>query len=105
MATQYGSRYGQEYGYGPYSGTGSRHGDTGSRRHRLPAGLRAPFEARSWREFGYVLLGLPIGILLFTYAVTMGVAGAGLLVTFLGIPVLAAGLAGCRGFGVLERAR
>ena len=31
--------------------------------------------------------------------------GAGLLVTFLGIPVLAAALAGCRGFGALERAR
>ncbi|WP_046774259.1 sensor histidine kinase, partial [Streptomyces scabiei] len=75
------------------------------RRHRLPAGLRAPVEARSWREFGYVLLGLPVGILLFTYAVTMVSVGAGLLVTFLGVPVLAAGLAGCRGFGALERAR
>ncbi|GAQ68017.1 sensor histidine kinase [Streptomyces scabiei] len=75
------------------------------RRHRLPAGLRAPVEARSWREFGYVLLGLPVGILLFTYAVTMVSVGAGLLITFLGVPVLAAGLAGCRGFGSLERAR
>ncbi|MDX3524689.1 sensor histidine kinase [Streptomyces scabiei] len=75
------------------------------RRHRLPAGLRAPVEARSWREFGYVLLGLPVGILLFTYAVTMVSVGAGLLITFLGVPVLAAGLAGCRGFGALERAR
>ncbi|MBP5861839.1 sensor histidine kinase [Streptomyces sp. LBUM 1478] len=71
----------------------------------MPAGLRAPVEARSWREFGYVLLGLPVGILLFTYAVTMVSVGAGLLVTFLGVPVLAAGLAGCRGFGALERAR
>jgi signal transduction histidine kinase len=71
----------------------------------MPAGLRAPIEARSWREFGYVLLGLPVGILLFTYAVTMVSVGAGLLITFLGVPVLAAGLAGCRGFGALERAR
>ena len=30
---------------------------------------------------------------------------AGLLVTFLGIPLLAAGLMGCRAFGVVERAR
>ncbi|MFF7389867.1 sensor histidine kinase [Streptomyces scabiei] len=75
------------------------------RRRRVPAGLRAPFEARSWREFGYVLLGLPIGILLFTYAITMVSVGAGLLITFLGVPVLAAGLAGCRAFGALERAR
>ncbi|MFD5404267.1 sensor histidine kinase [Streptomyces griseorubiginosus] len=75
------------------------------RRHRLPAGLRAPFEGRTWREFGYVLLSLPISILMFTYAVTMVSLGAGLLVTFLGIPVFAAGLAGCRGLGALERAR
>ncbi|MFK4100908.1 sensor histidine kinase [Streptomyces sp. NPDC019531] len=75
------------------------------RRHRLPAGLRAPFEGRAWREFGYVLLSLPISVLLFTYAVTMVSLGAGLLVTFLGIPVFAAGLAGCRGLGALERAR
>ncbi|MGW3139150.1 sensor histidine kinase [Streptomyces sp. NPDC001139] len=118
MATDY--EYGQGHGSGHGSGPGSEHGSgygtgfgtgfgysgpTGERRHRLPAGLRAPFEARSWREFGYVLLSLPIGILLFVYAITMVSLGAGLLVTFLGIPVLAAGLAGCRGFGALERAR
>ncbi|MDX3646367.1 sensor histidine kinase, partial [Streptomyces sp. MB09-02B] len=89
MATEYGDGY----------------GSWGEERRRVPAGLRAPFEARSWREFGYVLLGLPVGILLFTYAVTMVSVGAGLLITFLGVPVLAAGLAGCRGFGALERAR
>ncbi|WP_031034597.1 sensor histidine kinase [Streptomyces sp. NRRL F-5650] len=98
MATE----YGQSYGLG--SGSGFP-GETGTRRHRLPAGLRAPFEARSLREFGYVLLGLPVGILLFTYAVTMVSLGAGLLVTFLGVPVLAAALAGCRGFGAMERVR
>ncbi|WP_458246734.1 sensor histidine kinase [Streptomyces sp. MAI_2237] len=106
MATDY--EYGQGYGSGHGSGYGTGFGysgPTGERRHRLPAGLRAPFEARSWREFGYVLLSLPIGILLFVYAITMVSLGAGLLVTFLGIPVLAAGLAGCRGFGALERAR
>lgn len=92
MATEYGQ------GYGLGSGSGFP-GHTGKRHHRLPAGLRAPFEARSWREFGYVLVGLPVGILLFTYAVTMVSLGAGLLVTFLGVPVLAAALAGCRGFG------
>ncbi|MGV9553897.1 sensor domain-containing protein, partial [Streptomyces ardesiacus] len=98
MATE----YGQSYGLGSGSGFPA---DTGTRRHRLPAGLRAPFEARSLREFGYVLLGLPIGILLFTFAVTMVSLGAGLLVTFLGVPVLAAALAGCRGFGAMERVR
>ncbi|MEV6394269.1 sensor domain-containing protein [Streptomyces sp. NPDC051907] len=75
------------------------------RDHFLPPALRAPFEGRSWREFGYVMLSLPISIVFFTFAVTIVSLSAGLLVTFLGIPVLAAGLAGCRGLGVLERAR
>ncbi|GGW79939.1 histidine kinase [Streptomyces lucensis JCM 4490] len=97
MATGYGP--GLEHGYGLGQG---RPAGTG---HRLPAALRAPFERRSWREFGYVLLSLPVSIVLFTWAVTMVALGAGLLVTFLGVPVLAAALAGCRGFGVLERAR
>ncbi|MER6028656.1 sensor domain-containing protein [Streptomyces sp. NPDC001851] len=93
MATEYGHGYGREDGHS--DGTG----------YRLPAALRAPFEARSWREFGYVLLSLPLSIVLFSWTVTMVSLGAGLLVTFLGIPVLAAALAGCRGFGALERAR
>jgi signal transduction histidine kinase len=94
-----------EYGQG-YRPGGPGFTMSGSeRRHRLPAGLRAPFEGRFWREFGFVLLSLPISILLFVYTVTMISLGAGLLVTFLGIPVLAAALAGCRGLGALERAR
>ncbi|MHA5050145.1 sensor histidine kinase [Streptomyces sp. SD15] len=99
MATEYGQGYG--HGSGPgFHGAGAE-----ARRHRLPAPLRAPIEARSWREFSYVMLSLPLGIIMFTFAVTMFSLGAGLLVTFLGIPVLAATLAGCRGFGALERAR
>ncbi|MGQ5640269.1 MULTISPECIES: sensor histidine kinase [unclassified Streptomyces] len=96
MATEYGHGY---YGYGPEDD------EAAGPRHRLPAALRAPFEARSWREFGYVLLSLPISVMLFTWTVTMASLGAGLLVTFLGVPVLAAALAGCRGFAALERAR
>ncbi|MFJ8140334.1 sensor histidine kinase [Streptomyces sp. NPDC096013] len=94
MATEYGQGYGM-------------HGTVAEERtrRRLPAALRAPVEARSWRELGYVLLSLPISILLFTYAVTMVSLGAGLLITFLGVPVLAGALAGCRGFGALERGR
>jgi signal transduction histidine kinase len=67
--------------------------------------LRAPFEGRAWRELGYVLLSLPLGIATFVCAVLTVSLGAGLLVTFLGIPVLAAGLVLLRGFGALERAR
>ncbi|WP_128379258.1 sensor histidine kinase [Streptomyces cavernae] len=87
---------GYEQGYGV---------DVEEPRHRIPAGLRAPFTARAWREFGYLMLSLPISIIMFTFAITMGSLGMGLLITFLGIPVLAAALAGCRGFGALERAR
>ncbi|MFF0205564.1 sensor histidine kinase [Streptomyces sp. NPDC005017] len=86
------------------TGYGQEHGRYGDRRG-LPAGLRAPFEARHWRELGYVLLSLPVSVLAFTYAITMVSLGAGLLVTFLGIPVLALALAGCRGLGSLERTR
>ncbi|MFF0744589.1 sensor histidine kinase [Streptomyces sp. NPDC004111] len=75
------------------------------RSHRVPAVLRAPFEPRAWREFGYVLLSLPISIVVFVCAIFTVSLGAGLLVTFLGIPVLAAGLALARGFGAMERAR
>ncbi|MFE4048627.1 sensor histidine kinase [Streptomyces sp. YIM B13518] len=98
MATDYGQGYGLPTEPG-------HPGHAEGRRHRMPAALRAPVEGRAWRELGYVLLSLPIGILLFTYAVTMVSLGAGLLVTFLGVPVLAAALAGCRGFGAVERAR
>ncbi|WP_262064347.1 sensor histidine kinase [Streptomyces sp. STR69] len=95
MATEYGQEYGSQ---------GTFDLDE-RRRRRLPTALRAPLAARSWRELGYILLSLPISIMLFTYAITMVALGAGLLVTFLGVPVLAGALAGCRGFGALERAR
>ncbi|MEU1708313.1 sensor domain-containing protein [Streptomyces sp. NPDC005706] len=102
MATEYGQGYGRGQEHPAGSGFPAHDGE---RRHRLPAALRAPVEARSLREFGYVLLSLPIAIVLFCWAVTMVSLGAGLLITFLGVPVLAAALAGCRGFGVLERTR
>ncbi|RZU17006.1 sensor histidine kinase [Streptomyces sp. BK239] len=101
MATQFG-----EYGaYGNHEAYGDSGFGSGGRWRRVPSVLRAPVEARLWREFAFVLLSLPISIVLFTYAVVTLSLGAGLLVTFLGVPVLAAGLAGCRGFGTLERAR
>ncbi|WNI23091.1 sensor domain-containing protein [Streptomyces sp. ITFR-16] len=99
MATAYGpdTRDHQRQDSGP--------GGRPSTRHVLPAALRAPVSGRTWREFGYLLLSLPISTVLFAFAVTMTSLSAGLLVTFLGIPVMAAGLAMCRGFGMLERAR
>ncbi|MFE3524042.1 sensor histidine kinase [Streptomyces sp. NPDC059161] len=85
-----------EYGYA---------GARSPRRHFLPPALRAPFEGRTFREFAHLLLSLPIGIALFVWSVTLVSVSAGLLITFLGIPLMAAGLMGCRAFGVVERAR
>ncbi|MET9362983.1 sensor domain-containing protein [Streptomyces sp. NPDC006632] len=87
-----------EYGYG---GAHSRE----PRRHFLPPVLRAPFEGRTFREFGYLLLSMPISVVLFCWAVVMVSMSAGLLVTFVGIPLMAVSLLGCRAFGVMERAR
>ncbi|MFD3660287.1 sensor histidine kinase [Streptomyces sp. NPDC058659] len=72
---------------------------------RLPAAIRAPFEARTWRALGYVLIGLPLSVIWFSLSVAFVSAGAGLLITFLGVPILAGALAMCRGFGAVERAR
>ncbi|WP_328386120.1 sensor domain-containing protein [Streptomyces sp. NBC_00400] len=72
---------------------------------RVPEGLRAPFSGRAWREFLYLFLSLPLSIVMFTYAMVVITTGAGLLITFLGIPLLAGGLAGARALGGLERVR
>ncbi|MCX3060702.1 sensor histidine kinase [Streptomyces beihaiensis] len=97
--------YGYGYGYGDRDGRGAGPGRPRRGLGRLPAGVRAPVEARTWREFGYLLLGLPISVVMFVWTVTSLSVGAGLLVTFIGVPVLAAGLAGARAFGSLERVR
>ncbi len=78
---------------------------TASRSHRVPAVLRAPVEGRTWREFLYLLTGLPVAVVMFSYAVTLTSLGVGLLITFLGVPVLAGTLAGARGLGAVERMR
>ncbi|WP_435860122.1 sensor histidine kinase [Streptomyces roseus] len=82
-------------------------GDTGRAGRVMGFGraLRAPVEGRTWREFGYLVLGLPLSVFYFSLAVTGVSLGAGLLVTFLGVPVLAGVLAMCRGFGRVERGR
>src|SRR3954470_7723334 len=65
------------------------------------------FAARTWKETLYLLLDLPVGVAGFTLAVT-GLAGAaGLLITFVGVPLLTATLLLARagGRGELARAR
>ncbi|MEU0128679.1 sensor domain-containing protein [Streptomyces sp. NPDC006289] len=101
MATAYGPDTRDRYG----TGTGAGPGVDPPARRLLPTAVRAPFEARTWRELAYLLLSLPISLVLFGFAVTMTSLGLGMLITFLGIPILAAGLVVCRGFGAVERAR
>ncbi|MFE7121061.1 hypothetical protein ACFU99_37095, partial [Streptomyces sp. NPDC057654] len=56
-----------------YDGYGHGHGGYGppERAHRVPAVLRAPLEGRTWREFLYLVLSLPIAVVGFSYATVM----------------------------------
>ena len=46
------------------------------------------FHARFWREAGYLLLGLPLGLLWGIYAITMYTTGASLVIVWIGVPLL-----------------
>ncbi|MFD7967941.1 sensor histidine kinase [Streptomyces clavifer] len=102
MATAYGPDTRNHHRTGAGSGD---HPQAPRTRHLFPAVLRAPLEARTYRELAYLLLSLPISVVLFSFAITMTSLGLGMLITFLGIPILAAGLVMCRGFGAMERGR
>jgi len=67
--------------------------------------LRAPFEARTWRETLHLLLNLPVGIVTFTVVVTGLATGLGMLITLVGIPIIFATMYLSRGMGAVERAR
>ena len=54
------------------------------------------YGARLWLQVRPLLLNLPLGIAGFTLTVVTLSAGLGLAVTVVGLPVLAAGLAGSR---------
>jgi len=58
---------------------------------------------RFWKESGYALASLPLAVLGFAYAVLTLVLGGVLSLTLLGLPLLAAGVLGARGWGVLHR--
>ena len=55
-------------------------------------------------DTGYTLTGFPVGIAAFVVVVTGLSVGAGLLVVWIGVAVLAATLVAARGFAVVERA-
>jgi signal transduction histidine kinase len=56
---------------------------------RDPGFLTALFERRTWTELLYALLGLPLGVVGFTFVVTTTSVSVGLLITFVGLPLLA----------------
>lgn len=57
------------------------------------------------KDFVYLVLGLPLGIVSFTFAVTMLSLAAGLAITFVGIPLFVLMLVASRWFARVERAR
>ncbi|MEU6848423.1 sensor domain-containing protein [Actinacidiphila alni] len=88
-----------------YAAAGRAPGRTRPRTDDRPGFWRAPFSGATFRLIGYTLTSLPVAIAGFTFAVTMSVLGASLVLTALGVPVLAAALAGARGLGSAERGR
>ncbi|KAB1979794.1 sensor histidine kinase [Streptomyces triticiradicis] len=70
-----------------------------------PPAVRLALDPVTWKEISHLLVNLPASIIGFVYVVTMLATGAGLAVTVVGLPLLAAGLRGSRQLGRLERAR
>ncbi|MGC4986156.1 MULTISPECIES: sensor histidine kinase [unclassified Streptomyces] len=70
-----------------------------------PPAVRIALDPWTWKEISHLLANLPASIIGFVYVVTMIATGAGLAVTVVGLPLLAAGLRGSRQLGRLERAR
>lgn len=71
----------------------------------LVRALRAPFEARTWKETLHLLLNMPVGIATFTIVVTGISLGFGLAITLIGIPILIGMLYVSRAMGAFERGR
>src|SRR5262245_37383963 len=71
---------------------------------RLPP-LRFALDGYTWREIAHLLTNLPAALVGFVYVVTVLLTSAGLTVTVIGLPLLAAGLLGARQLGKLERVR
>jgi signal transduction histidine kinase len=67
--------------------------------------LLRPLRGPTWRELAYLLLGLAMSIVVFTVLVTLLSLGLGLLVTFVGLPILLATAYVNRWFADAERRR
>ncbi|MGW4897797.1 sensor histidine kinase [Kitasatospora sp. NPDC004240] len=75
-------------------------------RPRDAHGERAPlYGKRMWKQAGRLMLNLPIGIAGFVFTAVLLSTGLALSITVIGLPLLALGLAGCRGLGRWTRDR
>ncbi len=59
--------------------------------------------ARTYQRLVYLLLGLPFGIFYFVFLVTSVSVGIGLVVIWVGVPILLAAVVAWRGMGFFER--
>jgi signal transduction histidine kinase len=69
----------------------------------VPAFFTAPFRLRTWREAGYALVALPLGVAWFSIFLTLLVTSLGLIVVVVGLPLLAATLWFARVAGRVQR--
>ncbi|MEV3860220.1 sensor domain-containing protein [Streptomyces sp. NPDC050095] len=76
----------------------------GGDRQALPP-VRFAYDRHTWKEIAYLLSSFPLAVLGFVYALTMLALGAGLTVTVIGLPLIAAALMGARQLGKAERGR
>lgn len=65
--------------------------------------LRTPLTRRSLSELAYVAISLPLAVVGFVYVIVVGIVGIGLAVTFVGLPLIAAGVGGARRLGAVQR--
>ena len=68
-------------------------------RRVLRAILRAPFEARTWKELAYLIVATVLGGIVLAYLFAGYGAGLFTSLTLIGIPLLAGGLLGGRVWG------
>ena len=61
--------------------------------------------AATWRSNTYLLVSFPVGIASFTFLVTGISVGVGLVIVWIGLPILAATLVGSRWMARFERRR
>jgi signal transduction histidine kinase len=66
--------------------------------------LRAPFTKRTWSEFFFFVVGMPLAALGFAFIGLTMAAGAVFAITFIGLAIIALSIRGARGIGGIHRA-